>query len=316
MHDVYPLLKKTEFPDIFRGKLSTVQINLGYKCNQTCLHCHVNAGPKRKELMTLETINQIIEFIKKFNIKIVDLTGGAPELNPHFDFLVKSVKKLNCHVIDRCNLTVLLEPNKSYLFSFFKKNNIEIIASLPCYQEKNVDAQRGNGVFKKSIKVLQKLNKIGYGLDKNLKLNLVYNPQGPTLPPNQKSLESSYKKYLFDNYGILFRSLFTITNMPIARFGSTLISKGSFNSYMELLKKSFSSEALKHVMCKSMISIDYLGYVYDCDFNQMLGINLSNSEKKHISIINKLEFKKRINIANHCYGCTAGAGSSCGGSLL
>ena len=316
MHDVYPLLKKTKFPDIFRGKLSTVQINLGYKCNQTCLHCHVNAGPKRKEMMTLETINQIIGFIKKFNIKIVDLTGGAPELNTHFDFLVKSVKKIDCHVIDRCNLTVLLEPKKSYLFNFFKKNNIEIIASLPCYQEKNVDAQRGNGVFKKSIKVLQKLNKIGYGVNKNLKLNLVYNPQGPTLPPNQKSLELSYKKYLFDNYGVFFHSLFTITNMPIARFGSTLISKGSFNSYMKLLKKSFSSEALKHVMCKSMISIDYLGYVYDCDFNQMLGINLSNFEKKHISTINKLESKKRINIADHCYGCTAGAGSSCGGSLL
>ena len=316
MHDVYPLLKKTKFPYISRGQLKSFQINLGYKCNQACLHCHVNASPKRKEMMSLKVIDQILFAINKFKIKTIDLTGGAPELNDHFEYLIIEAKKLGCHVIDRCNLTVLLEPGKNYLFDFFKNNKVEIIASLPCYEESNVDAQRGKSVFKKSIEVLKELNKSGYGYKRDLVINLVYNPQGPVLPPNQKDLENKYKKILKEEYGIIFNNLYLITNMPIARFGSTLITKNEFNPYMKLLKNNFNEEALNHLMCKSLISIDYEGYIYDCDFNQMLGINLSDNIKKHISMLSKINILDKINIADHCYGCTAGSGSSCGGALL
>lgn len=317
MHEIYPLIRKTNFPDIYRGRLNTLQINLGYKCNQACLHCHVNASPKRKEMMDLKTIEQIVSFIKKFNIKVIDLTGGAPELNPHFQFLIKKSRKLNCHVIDRSNLTVLLELKKTNIINFLTKNNVEIIASLPCYEKENVDNQRGEGVFKKSIEVLKELNKNGYGIADNLKLNLVYNPQGAELPPNQSDLEKLYKNKLKEKYAIRFHNLFVLTNMPIARFGSTLLSKGSFSQYMNLLKKSFSAKALKHVMCKTIMSVDYQGYVYDCDFNQMLGIGLMDEKKKHISEINVNQLtESKINTADHCYGCTAGSGSSCGGSLI
>ena len=316
MHDVYPLLKKTKFPYISRGQLKSFQINLGYKCNQACLHCHVNASPKRKEMMSLKVIEQILFAINKFKIKTIDLTGGAPELNDHFEYLIIEAKKLGCHVIDRCNLTVLLEPGKNHLFDFLKNNKVEIIASLPCYEESNVDAQRGKSVFKKSIEVLKKLNKSGYGYKRDLAINLVYNPQGPILPPNQLDLENKYKKILKEEYGIIFNNLYLITNMPIARFGSTLITKNEFNPYMKLLKNNFNEEALNHLMCKSLISIDYEGYIYDCDFNQMLRINLSDNIKKHISMLSKINILDKINVADHCYGCTAGSGSSCGGALL
>ena len=317
MHEIYPLIQKTRFPAIYREKLNTLQINLGYKCNQTCLHCHVNAGPKRKEIMDIKTMKQIVSFIKKFKIQVIDLTGGAPEMNPNFEFLVKEARNLNCHIIDRCNLTILLESKYKNITKLLIENNVEIVASLPCYQKENVDSQRGKGVFNKSIRALQMLNKKGYGIQKNLLLNLVYNPQGPELPPSQTELESLYKKNLDDEYGIQFNNLYTITNMPIARFGSTLISKGSFVQYMSLLKKSFSSKALENVMCKTLISVDYLGYVYDCDFNQMLNIGLSDNRKKHISEININQLAElKINTADHCYGCTAGSGSSCGGSLV
>ena len=316
MHDVYPLLEKTDFPRIFRGRLNTIQINLGYKCNQSCLHCHVNAGPKRKEMMTLETIDQILNFIKKSDVKNIDLTGGAPELNDHFDYLVTQARKLNCHVIDRCNLTVLQEPNKEYLFEFFKKNYIEVIASLPCYEEDNVNRQRGNGVFKKSIEVLQRLNELGYGINKKLQLNLVYNPQDAVLPPEQNVLEKKYKSFLMGNYNITFNNLYTITNMPIARFGSTLVSQKKFGHYMELLKGNFNDDALNKLMCKSLISIDYRGYVYDCDFNQMLDLNISSNKRLHISDVKNSAMPKKINTADHCFGCTAGSGSSCGGILV
>ena len=316
MHDVYPLLKKTKFPHISRGQLKSFQINLGYKCNQACLHCHVNASPKRKEMMSLKVIEQILFAINKFKIKTIDLTGGAPELNDHFEYLIIEAKKLGCHVIDRCNLTVLLEPGKNYLFDFFKNNKVEIIASLPCYEESNVDAQRGKSVFKKSIEVLKELNKSGYGYKRDLVINLVYNPQGPVLPPNQQDLENKYKKILKEEHGIIFNNLYLITNMPIARFGSTLITKNEFNPYMKLLKNNFNEEALNHLMCKSLISIDYEGYIYDCDFNQMLRINLSDNIKKHISMLSKINILDKINVADHCYGCTAGSGSSCGGALL
>ena len=316
MHDVYPLLEKTDFPKIFRGKLNTIQINLGYKCNQSCLHCHVNAGPKRKEMMTLETIDQILSFIKKSDVKNIDLTGGAPELNDHFDYLVTQARALDCHIIDRCNLTVLQEPDKEYLFEFFRKNYIEVVASLPCYEEDNVNRQRGDGVFKKSIEVLQRLNEFGYGINKKLQLNLVYNPQDAVLPPEQNVLEKKYKSILMKNYNITFNNLYTITNMPIARFGSTLISQKKFGHYMKLLKGNFNDDALNKLMCKSLISIDYRGYVYDCDFNQMLGLNINGNKRLHISDVKNTTMPKKINTADHCFGCTAGSGSSCGGILV
>jgi radical SAM/Cys-rich protein len=316
MHDVYPLLEKTDFPRIFRGRLNTIQINLGYKCNQSCLHCHVNAGPKRKEMMTLETIDQILSFIKKSDVKNIDLTGGAPELNDHFDYLVTQARALDCHIIDRCNLTVLQEPDKEYLFEFFRKNYIEVVASLPCYEEDNVNRQRGDGVFKKSIEVLQRLNEFGYGINKKLQLNLVYNPQDAVLPPEQNVLEKKYKSILMKNYNITFNNLYTITNMPIARFGSTLISQKKFGHYIKLLKGNFNDDALNKLMCKSLISIDYRGYVYDCDFNQMLGLNINGNKRLHISDVKNTTMPKKINTADHCFGCTAGSGSSCGGILV
>ena len=316
MHDVYPLIKKSDFPVIYRGILNTLQINLGYKCNQTCVHCHVNASPKRTEMMNKETMDHIIDFIKRFNIKNIDLTGGAPELNKNFDYLVTEAKKLNCHIIDRCNLTVLLEPGKSYLFNFFKKNHIEVTASLPCYEEKNVDLQRGKNVFEKSIEVLKMFNKIGYGKDKELLLNLVYNPQGAELPPCQDELEQKYKTSLKNKYNIVFNNLYSLTNVPILRFGSTLVTKNMFKSYMNLLKSNFNEEALAHVMCKSLISVDYQGYLYDCDFNQMLKIGIEDKLKKHISELSNIDNNIKINTADHCYACTAGSGSSCRGALI
>jgi radical SAM/Cys-rich protein len=267
-------------------------------------------------MMTLETVDQILNFIKRSDIKNIDLTGGAPELNDHFDYLVTQARKLNCHVIDRCNLTVLQEPNKEYLFEFFKKNYIEVIASLPCYEEDNVNRQRGNGVFKKSIEVLQRLNELGYGINKKLQLNLVYNPQDAVLPPEQNVLEKKYKSILMKNYNITFNNLYTITNMPIARFGSTLISQKKFGHYIKLLKGNFNDDALNKLMCKSLISIDYRGYVYDCDFNQMLGLNINGNKRLHISDVKNTTMPKKINTADHCFGCTAGSGSSCGGILV
>ena len=274
MHDVYPLLKHSDFPSIKRGNLDTVQVNLGYKCNQSCVHCHVNAGPNRKEEMSKLTIRDILKFIDKFKISNVDLTGGAPELNMNFRFFVRELKNRGCHIIDRCNLTIILEKSMSDLPDFFKENEVEIIASLPCYIKKNVDKQRGKDVFDKSIQALRLLNSIGYGLTPSLKLNLVYNPQGSSLPPNQEKLSIDYQRFLYDEFGIKFNKLFTITNMPIARFGSTLISKNKFSDYINLLKSSFNKKNINHLMCKKLISIDYRGYVYDCDFNQMLNMNL------------------------------------------
>ena len=316
MHDVYPLLKHSDFPLIKRGNLDTVQVNLGYKCNQSCLHCHVNAGPNRKEEMSELTMRDILKFIEKFNISNVDLTGGAPELNMNFRFFVRELKNRGCHIIDRCNLTIILEKSMSDLPDFLKENEVEIIASLPCYIKKNVDKQRGKDVFEKSIQALKLLNGIGYGLTSSLKLNLVYNPQGSSLPPNQEKLYNDYKRFLYDEFGIQFNKLFTITNMPIARFGSTLISKNKFSDYINLLKSSFNKKTIKHLMCKKLISIDYQGYIYDCDFNQMLNMNLGSSENKiHIRDLKSSLFEKKINTADHCFGCTAGSGSSCGGAL-
>ena len=315
MHKIYPLIKDTDFPQITRLSLKTLQVNLGYKCNQNCLHCHVNASPKRTEMMNKDTIDDVINFSYENNVGTVDLTGGAPEMNKYFEYMIKKLREKNIHVIDRCNLTILEERGMSRMVDFLAEQEVEIVASLPCYKDTNVDAQRGKGVFIKSIKALQRLNKEGYGLNKKLILNLVYNPQGAELPPKQSDLELEYKSYLLENYNISFNNLFTITNMPINRFGSTLVSKKMFHSYMDLLKSTFSMIAKENVMCRNLLSIDYEGYVYDCDFNQMLGIDISNN-KTHITDIKKDELvNKTIATGNHCYGCTAGSGSSCSGVI-
>jgi len=315
MHKIYPLIKDTDFPQITRLSLKTLQVNLGYKCNQSCLHCHVNASPKRTEMMNKHTIDEVINFSYQNNVGTVDLTGGAPEMNQYFEYMIKKLREKNIHIIDRCNLTILQEKGMSKMIDFLAEHEVEIVASLPCYKDINVDAQRGKGVFTKSIKALQRLNKKGYGMNKKLMLNLVYNPQGAELPPKQTELELEYKSYLLENYNILFNNLFTITNMPINRFGSTLISKKMFHSYMDLLKSTFSQIAKENVMCRNLLSIDYEGYVYDCDFNQMLGVDISN-KKTHITDIKKDELvNKIIATGDHCYGCTAGSGSSCGGVI-
>ncbi|MBV1875503.1 MAG: arsenosugar biosynthesis radical SAM protein ArsS [Cycloclasticus sp.] len=315
MHPTLPKLAKTDFPAITRHKLQTLQVNLGYLCNLSCLHCHVNAGPTRKELMNKATIDQLFEFIDQQGIETLDLTGGAPEMNPDFQYAVTEARKRGLAVIDRCNLTILEEPGYEYLSDFLANNNVQIIASLPCYSSENVDAQRGDGVFDKSISALKKLNSLGYG--KELDLSLVFNPQGTQLPPNQTNLEVEYKKHLFERFGIVFTRLLTITNMPIKRFGSTLISKGQFDDYMDALKTAYQAVNLDQLMCKSTLSVDWEGYVYDCDFNQMLGLPAGIADKKkHISDCLQLNFEQQpIIIADHCYGCTAGSGSSCGGAL-
>lgn len=313
-------LLPTDFPSIKRTTLETLQVNLGYKCNQQCLHCHVNAGPNRKEIMSLETINSILEAVKKLKIKTLDLTGGAPELNPHFKYLVEQARQLSVHIIDRCNLTILTEPNQENLATFLAENNVEIVASLPCYTEENVDEQRGKGVYQKSIQGLKILNELGYGHDNDLlQLNLVYNPGGAFLPPSQQSLEKDFKEKLFNEHGVEFNSLFTITNMPIKRFGSTLLSKGTFDEYMQLLKSSHQNDNLETVMCRSLVSIDWQGYLYDCDFNQMLNLPIADKDEQRLhidSLDTRTLDEMKIYIADHCYGCTAGQGSSCGGALV
>jgi len=319
MHETIHLLEKTDFPKIFRSKVETLQVNLGYLCNQSCTHCHVDAGPNRTEMMTTENIDVVANYMQAQDISILDLTGGAPELHSQFRELVKIARSQSRHVIDRCNLTILEEPQQEDLAEFLAEHEVEVVASLPCYLEENVDKQRGKGVFGKSIRGLQELNKLGYGKgDKSLKLTLVYNPQGPQLPPSQESLQKDYTRFLAEKYGISFDHLFTITNMPIKRFGSMLVSKGKFDEYMQLLRDAYSVDNLQSVMCRSMLSIDWQGYVYDCDFNQMLGMSLPHNDqiRTHLSeIMNTNLEQNEIMIANHCYGCTAGQGSSCGGAL-
>jgi len=320
MHATLPLLKSSDFPLITRSTLETLQVNLGYRCNQQCFHCHVNANPKRKEMMSEETINDVIRFLQNNPIQALDLTGGAPELNSHFKTLVASAVAMGVQVMDRCNLTILTEPGQEGLAEFLAQNKVEINASLPCYVEENVDGQRGDGVFQKSIQALLQLNKLGYGRqDSGLTLNLIYNPTGPYLPPSQQQLEQDYKKELAQRFGIQFNQLFTITNMPIKRFGSQLVSNGTFDDYMNLLKGAYQEDNLQTVMCRSLLSVDWQGYLYDCDFNQMLDLPLSYGTKPrtHLNDINAQKLKGLpIVVADHCYGCTAGQGSSCGGALL
>jgi len=319
MHATLPLLKKSDFPEITRGKVETLQVNLGYLCNQTCLHCHVNAGPNRKEMMDEKSVQTIIDYLRTGSIKTLDLTGGAPEMNPHFKQLVREARALDIRVVDRCNLTILEEEEYHDLALFLADHGVEVVASLPCYLGENVDAQRGKGVFDVSIRALKRLNALGYGVEgSGLILTLVYNPQGASLPPSQQELEAAYKRELHLRFGVAFNKLFTITNMPIQRFGSTLISRGEFASYMQLLKEAYSEENLDGVMCRSMISVDWQGYLYDCDFNQMLGLPMNNSggEKMHLNELMKQSVEGApIVVMDHCYGCTAGQGSSCGGAL-
>ncbi len=319
MHATLPLLVATDFPALRRHRPDTLQINLGTTCNQSCLHCHVNAGPTRTEQMDRATIEQVLDVLRQGTIRTIDLTGGAPEMNQHFRLLVEQARALGVAVIDRCNLTILEEPGYEEFAGFLAAQQVHIVASLPCYSEDNVDKQRGDGTFGSSIRMLQRLNALGYGdPDGALQLDLVYNPQGPVLPPSQAGLKKDYDHFLGEQFGIRFNDLFTITNMPIQRFGSTLISKGQFHDYMDLLRSAHQDANLAGVMCRSLLSVDHLGYLYDCDFNQMLGLPLSQPGKGRRHLTDLLEVSLEgnpIKVANHCWGCTAGAGSSCSGAL-
>jgi radical SAM/Cys-rich protein len=320
MHATLPLLKVTDFPPLRRRAVQTLQVNLGYTCNQTCVHCHVNAGPNRTEQMSRENIDAVLDVLVAKDIGTLDLTGGAPELNRHFRDLVVEARRRGVHVIDRCNLTLLFEPGQDGLAQFLAAEQVEVVASLPCYLEDNVDRQRGKGVFDKSVRALQRLNALGYGRTEALPLTLVYNPQGASLPPHQARLEADYRRMLGEHFGIVFTRLFALANMPIARFGSTLISKGSFREYMALLRSAHRAANLDGVMCRSLVSVDWQGYLYDCDFNQMLGMPLREEGRGHgrIHLDDWLEMDLAGNpivVADHCYGCTAGQGSSCGGAL-
>lgn len=314
-----PHLQKYTFPAIQRDKLTCLQVNVGYKCNQQCLHCHVNAGPNRKEMMSDEVIDDILTVLSARDIQVLDITGGAPELHPRFRYLVHEAHKLGTHIMDRCNLTILNEPGQEDLVAFLAEYEVEVIASLPCYLEDNVDAQRGKGTYIRSIAALKQLNAHGYGLANSaLQLNLVYNPQSASLPPAQEQLQQDYRHYLSEQHGIHFTSLFTLANMPIQRFGSTLLSKNLFEEYMQLLQSAHQDVNLASVMCRHLISVDWQGYLYDCDFNQMLDLPLHNSQGKRRYISELFENNlqgEAVTVAGHCYGCTAGQGSSCGGAL-
>jgi radical SAM/Cys-rich protein len=294
------------------------QVNMGKMCNQVCKHCHVDAGPDRKEIMTTDTMQLCLNVLKDSPIKIVDLTGGAPEMNPGFRWFVEEIKKLGKHIIVRCNLTIIL-ANKRFndLPAFFKKHEIEVVSSLPSFSQDRTDRQRGDGVFQDSIKALQMLNAIGYGQENSgLILNLVYNPAGAFLPPSQVALEKEYKFELANRYQIVFNNLFAITNMPISRYLDYLLVSGNYDKYMEKLIAAFNPEAVKNVMCCNTISISWDGYLYDCDFNQMLDLKVSCGVSQHLSSFDyELLQNRPIVLKQHCYGCTAGSGSSCGGAV-
>jgi radical SAM/Cys-rich protein len=319
MRATLPLLCATDFPPLTRRVLETLQVNVGYVCNQACLHCHVNAGPTRTESMTRETARLVIDYLRASGATTLDLTGGAPELNPHFRELVDSARDAGARVIDRCNLTVLTEPGQDDLADFLASRRVEVVASLPCYTPELVDRQRGAGVYERSIEGIRQLNALGYGREgTGLTLDLVYNPQGPSLPPGQQGLQADYKRILGEQFGIVFNKLYTLANMPIQRFGSVLVSKGQFNDYMQLLRGAHRDENLDSVMCRSLLSVDWRGYLYDCDFNQMLGLPLAvaGRARPHLrDMLGRGLDGNPIVVRDHCYGCTAGQGSSCGGAL-
>ncbi len=318
MRNPWPRLRDIPFPALQRRQLTTLQVNLGYRCNLACLHCHVNAGPTRKEEMNREHIDLVIEFLRRQQIATLDLTGGSPEMNPHFRDLVVQARALGVHVMDRLNPTIVEEPGYGDLPEFFVQHRVELVASLPCYLEDNVDAQRGDGVFASSLRVLQRLNTLGYGVEgSGLVLNLVYNPLGPSLPPPQQALEADYRRVLGERFGLQFNQLYTIANMPIKRFGSVLLSRGQFDDYMTLLRGAHRDENLQQVMCLDLISVDWQGHVHDCDFNQMLGLALGQAQAPvHLrDLLDRNLHGSKVRVAGHCYGCTAGQGSSCGGAL-
>jgi len=317
-----PFQQKLEESDLHPLKpvqLEIFQVNIGKMCNQTCRHCHVDAGPDRKEIMTKETMQQCIEVLKKNSaFETVDITGGAPELNPNFNWFVEEIAKLNRKIIVRCNLTIILANKKYYaLPHFYKKHNIEVVSSLPFYTKDRTDRQRGDGVFDNSIQALQMLNEVGYGIDETgLILNLVYNPAGAFLPASQKALERDFKDALKKNFGIRFNNLFVITNMPISRYLDYLLSSGNYETYMEKLVNAYNPVAAANVMCRNTLSVGWDGYLYDCDFNQMLDLKV-NCSSKHIERFNIETLSNReIIVGQHCYGCTAGSGSSCGGAVV
>src|SRR6266702_1984857 len=298
-----------------RGRPEILQVNVGKLCNLTCVHCHVNAGPKRKEIMSRETIDRIIGWFGKTEIPTIDLTGGAPEMIPDFRYFIEQVKSLQPtrHVIDRCNLTILLERGYEDLASFLARNKVEIIGSMPCYSPENVNAQRGEGVFEGSIAALQLLNSLGYGTDAHLRLHLVYNPVGPFLPPSQAELETDYKRELQKFFGIVFNRLYTLTDLPIGRFASYLRRNNKLDEYMELLVQAFNPATINGLMCRNTISVGWHGVVYDCDFNQQLGMQWNNPDKSGLFLwdVDPEEIENRgIMTDDHCFGCTAGAGSS------
>jgi radical SAM/Cys-rich protein len=319
MRDTWPLLERMAFPPIRRGRLDTLQVNVGYRCNQSCVHCHVNAGPNRTEEMARETVDVVLAFLAARRVPTLDITGGAPELNPHFRGLVCAARAAGVRVMDRCNLTILEVPGQEDLAQFLAGERVEIVASMPCYLESNVDRQRGKGVFEGSIRGLKRLNSLGYGHpDTGLVLNLVYNPQGPALPPPQEGLEADYKRVLAADHDVIFNRLYTLANMPIQRFGAILIAKGEFDRYLDLLRNAHLDANLDHVMCRNLISVDWRGYVYDCDFNQMLDLPLRHNARGRVHLLDLLDADIEdapIQVAGHCYGCTAGQGSSCGGAL-
>jgi len=317
-----PFQQKLEGIGLFPLKptgIEIFQINMGKMCNQVCKHCHVDAGPDRKEIMTKETMHQCLETLKNNSqLKIIDLTGGAPELNPDFRWFVTEIKKLDKHIIVRCNLTIIL-ANKRFndLPDFFKQHDVEVVSSLPFYTADRTDRQRGDGVFEDSIKALQMLNTVGYGKEgTGLMLNLVYNPAGAFLPPSQTMLEKEFKDELLKHFGIVFNSLFTTTNMPISRYLDYLLQSSNYEKYMEKLTAAFNPAAAKGVMCRNTISVGWDGFLYDCDFNQMLEMKVSCKSREHLSQFNLAALNEReIVINQHCYGCTAGSGSSCGGAV-
>jgi radical SAM/Cys-rich protein len=317
MRDTLPLLmRKGDFPAIERARLETLQMNLGYLCNLSCIHCHVNAGPKRTELMDRNTMEIALAVAKRCGVQTLDLTGGSPEMNPLFRWLVKAARSCGLHVMDRLNPTIIEEPGYKWVAGFLAAHGVEAVASLPCYSEENVDQQRGNGVFASSIRALQTLNSLGYGHPgTGLALNLVYNPNGAFLPPPQAGLEEDYRRFLGERFGIVFNELYALANMPIKRFGSWLLSKNKFDDYMTMLRDAHQDANLDAVMCRSLLSVDWQGYIYDCDFNQMLGIPAGGNGRPHLRDLLDRPLPRQIAVARHCYGCTAGQGSSCGGAL-
>ncbi|MFO1329820.1 MAG: arsenosugar biosynthesis radical SAM (seleno)protein ArsS [Rubrivivax sp.] len=318
MHDPLPRLQTIPFPPLARQRLQTLQVNLGYRCNQSCLHCHVGASPQRTEAMDADTVDLVLQVLRMRAIRTLDLTGGAPELNPQFRRLVCAAHGQGVQVMDRCNLTILSEPGQEDLAAFLAGQHVHVVASLPCYAAPNVDRQRGDGVFERSIAGLQRLNALGYGDPATgLELDLVYNPQGPSLPPPQQALERDYRRELSQHHGVRFNRLLALANMPIQRFGSTLLSKGQFDAYLQLLRESHRDDNLATVMCRDLVSVDWQGWLYDCDFNQMLGLPLQRGGvRTHLRDLLRHDLQGQpVRVAGHCYGCTAGQGSSCGGAL-